>query len=177
MWFGGRRTRDGVYCSATCENFDRVGGFCRACWDETIAESAGDCRTVNGVGTTLEGWAGKCPDCGSVIQTKYWTLVSQGRFRVLYTQPSRYLSRRLKPPGRQRRSRERDDDDRPARRTLRECRYCGSDRRPIVRERTAPAGWAFVVLFSLFCFPLLWVGLLIKEQRLVCPDCGEEKLS
>lgn len=65
------------------------------------------------------------------------------------------------------------------------CRYCGSTRRPFVRSRVAPAGWAVVAVLAAFffglglflCFPLFLVplallGLLIREEFHFCPGCG-----
>jgi hypothetical protein len=73
-----------------------------------------------------------------------------------------------------------DDDDygaerrsrsRPARRGFR-CLYCETDELPIKRTRVAPGGWVVLVILLLFCLPLFWVGLLIKEEYRECYECG-----
>lgn len=40
------------------------------------------------------------------------------------------------------------------------------------QERISTAGILVFGLLLLLCFPLCWIGLLIKEQYLVCSTCG-----
>lgn len=66
------------------------------------------------------------------------------------------------------------DDDRPppsGQRRFR-CPYCGSDAFPTTRSKISEAGWVVFVLLLVFCFPLFWIGLLIKESYRECTDCG-----
>lgn len=82
------------------------------------------------------------------------------------------------------RSRYRDDDDddddsgeyerpsrRPSRRGFR-CPFCDSPEPPARREKVSAGGWVVLVVMLLFCFPLFFIGLLMKEEYRVCRDCG-----
>lgn len=40
----------------------------------------------------------------------------------------------------------------------------------IVRKVSA-AGWVVFALLLLFCLPLFWIGLLIRDNRTQCPNC------
>jgi DNA-directed RNA polymerase subunit RPC12/RpoP len=64
-----------------------------------------------------------------------------------------------------------DDDDRPVRRGFR-CPYCGSREVPVTRSKISAAGWVTFVVLLLFCLPLFWIGLLIKEEYRECYECG-----
>lgn len=84
-------------------------GFCARCAMETSDESPGNINSVNGIGTALMGtrWLVRgfdpCPVCGSVIQSKWFTLgfgvTRLGTYRILYTRKgltsSRFYGRRL----------------------------------------------------------------------------------
>ena len=51
------------------------------------------------------------------------------------------------------------------------CQHCGASSFPMVKRRISTGGWiAFGVLLVL-CFPLFWIGLLIKEDYRVCGTC------
>jgi hypothetical protein len=65
-----------------------------------------------------------------------------------------------------------DDDDRRRRGPGFSCPYCGSTHIPEVRSRVSGAGWAVFVVLLITCFPLFFIGLLIKEEYRVCYDCG-----
>lgn len=68
-----------------------------------------------------------------------------------------------------------EDDDRGPRRPARgryQCPYCGSQEVPVTKQRISTAGWAVFIALLFFCFPLFWIGLLIKEDYLECYDCG-----
>ncbi|HJR09648.1 MAG TPA: zinc-ribbon domain-containing protein [Pyrinomonadaceae bacterium] len=51
------------------------------------------------------------------------------------------------------------------------CPHCGSTLAPIFDRRISAAGW--IVFFSLliFCFPLCFIGLFIKEDYRKCSWC------
>lgn len=53
------------------------------------------------------------------------------------------------------------------------CPFCGSRRKPHRESCVSPVGWAFFwgTLLILCGIPICWIGLLIREQRDVCPDC------
>ncbi len=38
--------------------------------------------------------------------------------------------------------------------------------------RISVAGWIVFAVLLLFCFPLFWIGLLIKEEYRSCYECG-----
>jgi hypothetical protein len=66
-----------------------------------------------------------------------------------------------------------DRDYRPRRRTRGfSCPFCGSTGAPITKSRISSAGWVVFVVLLLFCFPLFWIGLLMKEQYRECYECG-----
>jgi len=52
------------------------------------------------------------------------------------------------------------------------CRACGMQGAPIITTKISTGGWVVFVLLLLFCFPLFWVGLLMKDKIALCPRCG-----
>lgn len=75
-----------------------------------------------------------------------------------------------------RRSRYDDEDDRGRSRggSGFRCRGCGSRARPVYKEEISTGGWVVFALMLTFCFPLFWIGLLMKEQHRACGDCGRK---
>jgi RNA polymerase subunit RPABC4/transcription elongation factor Spt4 len=51
------------------------------------------------------------------------------------------------------------------------CPNCQSTYPPIAEKRISTEGWIVFVALLVFCLPLFWVGLLMKEQLRVCPVC------
>jgi hypothetical protein len=51
------------------------------------------------------------------------------------------------------------------------CPHCGTDAPPLVARRISTAGWVVFGLMILFCFPLFFIGLLIKEEYRQCSWC------
>jgi hypothetical protein len=111
--FGAVAVPDGDFCSSNClEGFQKLkSGFCEKCREQTTADTAGNLRQFNGIGTAFGPFSkDKCPECGSVIKTKWFTfglpLVPLEKYRVLYTMQkgalggsrASFLSRRLNPP-------------------------------------------------------------------------------
>ncbi len=103
--------QDGDFCSSRClEGFQKLKqGFCDNCRAQTTAETAGNLSQFNGIGTTFGPFSkDKCPECGSVIKTKWFTfvvpLVPLEKYRVLFTMQkgtlggsrATFLSRKLK---------------------------------------------------------------------------------
>lgn len=51
------------------------------------------------------------------------------------------------------------------------CPYCGTNQRPVNVQNISTGGWVVFALFLLFCLPLFWIGLLMKETHQVCAQC------
>jgi transcription elongation factor Elf1 len=108
----------------------------------------------------VAGGRAKCPHCGAVIdvpseEVPYVEVVPQPKYRPAVAEA---------------------DDDRERRRRHGvgfRCPYCNTDTPPLTRSKVSTGGWVtFILLLLLFCWPLCWIGLLIKEEYHVCTDCG-----
>ncbi|MSR53796.1 MAG: hypothetical protein EXS09_10970 [Gemmataceae bacterium] len=67
----------------------------------------------------------------------------------------------------------RDDDRRPGRSEGGfRCHHCGTSDFPINRSKISTAGWIVFGVMLLFCFPLFFIGLLMKENYRECGRCG-----
>ncbi len=81
------------------------------------------------------------------------------------------------PSAEERLARQDDDDDdlhpRPRRGRFR-CLYCGSEERPLTREKVSIGGWIVfaVLLLSICTIPLCWLALFIRDTEVICYDCG-----
>jgi lipopolysaccharide-induced tumor necrosis factor-alpha factor len=51
------------------------------------------------------------------------------------------------------------------------CPNCGTNAPPILRSKISDGGWLVFVLMLVFCFPLFWIGFLMRQQYSVCPAC------
>lgn len=51
------------------------------------------------------------------------------------------------------------------------CPFCGSEQPPVVAQRISTGGWIVFAAMILFCFPLFFIGLLIKEEYRQCSWC------
>ncbi|HEY9282634.1 MAG TPA: LITAF-like zinc ribbon domain-containing protein [Pyrinomonadaceae bacterium] len=51
------------------------------------------------------------------------------------------------------------------------CPYCGTDAPPIVARRISTGGWIVFAAMLIVCFPLFFIGLLIKEEYRQCGFC------
>ena len=51
------------------------------------------------------------------------------------------------------------------------CPRCGAAYLPTVEKKVSSEGWLIFVLMLFFCFPLFWIGLLMKQEYRVCPVC------
>ena len=51
------------------------------------------------------------------------------------------------------------------------CPYCGTAEPPVIARRISTAGWVVFASLLLFCFPLFFIGLLIKEEYRQCSWC------
>ena len=50
-----------------------------------------------------------------------------------------------------------------------QCSYLGP---PVYGQKTSAGGWIVFGLLLLFCFPLCFLGLGMKEPFTKCPQCG-----
>lgn len=54
-----------------------------------------------------------------------------------------------------------------------QCPFCGSRSWPINRKKISAVGWiCFFVLFLFLCWPLCWLGLMLREEHRTCSGCG-----
>jgi RNA polymerase subunit RPABC4/transcription elongation factor Spt4 len=51
------------------------------------------------------------------------------------------------------------------------CPHCGSTYPPIAEKRISTGGWVVFASLLVFCLPLFWIGLLMKEELRTCPMC------
>lgn len=51
------------------------------------------------------------------------------------------------------------------------CPRCNSTALPVVRKKISDNGWIVFVVMLIFCFPLFWIGLLMRDEYRVCPTC------
>ncbi|OYT73894.1 MAG: hypothetical protein CFK52_00640 [Chloracidobacterium sp. CP2_5A] len=52
------------------------------------------------------------------------------------------------------------------------CPYCRTGLPPRFVSKVSAAGWIILVLLLFLCWPLFWVGFLIREERCLCRVCG-----
>jgi hypothetical protein len=52
------------------------------------------------------------------------------------------------------------------------CPYCQTDIPPHMAEKISTAGWVIFAVLLIGCFPLCFIGLLIKEDYRICSQCG-----
>ena len=51
------------------------------------------------------------------------------------------------------------------------CPRCSATYLPIVEKKISSEGMLIFILLLFFCFPLCWIGLLMKQETRVCPVC------
>jgi LITAF-like zinc ribbon protein len=51
------------------------------------------------------------------------------------------------------------------------CPYCQTQSPPVLERKITTGGWILFAVLLLLCFPLCWMGLLIKEDQRVCSFC------
>ena len=54
------------------------------------------------------------------------------------------------------------------------CPQCGTPHPPQLIRKMSQSGLIVLIVMALFCFPLFWIGLLMKEDSYVCPQCGRK---
>ena len=60
---------------------------------------------------------------------------------------------------------------RPPQPTGYRCPYCKSSAPPFAIQKISDAGWIVFALMLLMCFPLFWIGLLMKDEQRFCSMC------
>jgi hypothetical protein len=129
------------------------------------------CATRMTAPDTFAGCQARCASCKGLLDVPGPPPGTQAP-PVARVEPDEPRSER--PSGRRRReSRSEEEDRRPERRRSRfRCPFCGTEELPRVDARISAAGWSVFVVLLVFCFPLFWIGLLIKEEVRSCYDCG-----
>ena len=56
------------------------------------------------------------------------------------------------------------------------CPYCQSPAGSYYVSKISSQGWIVMLILLLFCLPLFWIGLLMKEETYYCRSC-QMKLS
>lgn len=51
------------------------------------------------------------------------------------------------------------------------CPYCGTNQTPYTTTQISTGGWIVFAVMLLVCFPLFWVGLLMKDSHQTCSQC------
>jgi hypothetical protein len=51
------------------------------------------------------------------------------------------------------------------------CPYCRTTQPPVIAQRISTAGWIVFAALLVFCLPLFFIGLLIKEEYRMCSWC------
>jgi lipopolysaccharide-induced tumor necrosis factor-alpha factor len=51
------------------------------------------------------------------------------------------------------------------------CPRCGTTAPPQIKSKVSDNGWIVFVVMLIFCFPLFWIGLLMREESRVCSMC------
>jgi hypothetical protein len=52
------------------------------------------------------------------------------------------------------------------------CPFCQATSPPVRAQRISTGGWITFAVLLVVCFPLFWIGLLIKEDYTSCSACG-----
>ena len=128
------------------------------------------CRLQLQVPEELVGQPVKCPTCSAM----FTTVAPEEVPRVRPVENRRTRSR--PEPSEPAYADEEYDEPAPQRRRTRrrgfECPFCHTQSLPYIRSEVSAAGWVVLVILLLFCFPLFWIGLLIKEDYRVCSHCN-----
>lgn len=96
----GVRADAGIFCSTECRDYAAYPGFCPECLSRSSPHSAETFDAwVLGVRTALSDARERCPVCHSVVETNwlrvlYVPVLRLGEYRVKYTKPREFLSRR-----------------------------------------------------------------------------------
>ena len=51
------------------------------------------------------------------------------------------------------------------------CPRCATTQLPRLESKISDAGIITIIVMAVFCFPLFWIGMLMKQQYTTCPVC------
>ncbi len=54
------------------------------------------------------------------------------------------------------------------------CPFCQYQGPPRMEKKISTAGWVVFGVLLWFCFPLCWIGLLMKEDKQLCGSCNNK---
>lgn len=54
------------------------------------------------------------------------------------------------------------------------CPFCATTYPPLVQRQISTGGWVTFAVLFIFCLPLFWIGLLMKENRVICSVCRRQ---
>jgi ssDNA-binding Zn-finger/Zn-ribbon topoisomerase 1 len=130
---------------------------------ETIQFTCPACDTVFVVSTSLRGTKLSCPNCEniSVVSADAPENVSRTTAHVAGSSNRAKLVASIANYGRH---------SRPPAGFC--CPFCKSILAPKVKRKISTGGWMTFVALLIFCFPLCFIGLFIKEEYRVCRSCG-----
>lgn len=117
------------------------------------------CGTIISAPDSMTGKTGLCPNCREAVAVR-------PNPPARFTPPPPELELDDDPPPRRQSSR-RDDD-----RVGFVCPFCGTRSWPITRSQISTGGWVVFVVMLFVCFPLCFIGLLMKDEYRVCSGCG-----
>ncbi len=52
------------------------------------------------------------------------------------------------------------------------CPFCNTNSMPLVVKKVSAAGWAVFAVLLVTTFIFFWIGLLMQEERRICPVCN-----
>lgn len=119
-----------------------------------------------------------CPECSARLKAPdhlAGKTVSCSQCRAVLSIPLPELEEltpvRLPPSVRQE---SHEEEDRPRKRKQFVCPFCQSEGPPETVSKVSTAGWVIFCVLLVCCFPLCFIGILIKEETRKCRTCGSK---
>ncbi len=53
-----------------------------------------------------------------------------------------------------------------------QCPFCRQSARTLQVDQISTGGWIVFAVLVFFCIPLCWIGLLMRESKFKCSNCG-----
>jgi DNA-directed RNA polymerase subunit M/transcription elongation factor TFIIS len=121
------------------------------------------CKTTLHAPDDKAGKKTACPQCGRLI------VIPPAPIPTLAIDLDAAVEQRLRHSRRSERRHDEPDSDHPHF----TCPFCKTHEAPIIRQKISTGGWiVFILLLLVFCWPLFWIGLLMKDEYRVCYNCG-----